>query len=71
MFGGKNASHVMEKVLARDFRYPANPNMDDTVKHLIDRLTAVSPHDRIGLKDIQAIKNHPYFAGFDFESAEK
>ena len=68
MFGGKNVQEVMDKILDRDFTYPENPRMNDTVKSLIDQLTGMKPHSRIGLKDIQAIKNHPYFAGFNFES---
>ena len=60
----------MEKILDRDFTYPQRPNIDDTVKNLIDRLTAMNPHDRLGLKDMQAIKDHPYFDGFDFSAVK-
>lgn len=35
---------------------------------LIDELTEMNPQNRIGLKDIDAIKNHKYFEGVDFES---
>lgn len=56
----------MEKILDRDFKYPVTN--DDSVKSLIDQLTEMNPQNRIGLKDIDAIKNHPYFDGVDFES---
>lgn len=56
----------MEKVIDRDFTFPVTK--DETVKDIINRLTEMNPYNRIGLKDIDAIKNHEYFEGIDFET---
>jgi 3-phosphoinositide dependent protein kinase-1 len=48
------------------------PYMDLDAKHLIDRMLILDPTHRIGggpigtSNDISAIKQHPFFNGFDF-----
>lgn len=68
MFGGKNMPEVFMKIQNRDFKYPKTD--DAAVIDLIDKLTEMNPQHRIGLKDIEAIKNHKYFEGVDFEAIQ-
>ena len=53
------------KILEYDVEFPKN--MDKDLIDLIQKLTETDYSLRIGLKNIPMLKNHPYFAGIDFE----
>ena len=41
-------------------------NISEETKDLINKLLVLEPDDRIGAKDINELKQHPYFNGIDF-----
>ena len=69
MFSGKNVREVYDKVLEHEVKYPES--MDTDLKDLIMQLTNDDPQKRLGLNNMSALKNHPYFKGIDFESIKK
>ncbi len=45
--------------------------MDKDLADLVKQLTNLDPWKRIGLKNMQVIKKHPFFENVDFEKISK
>lgn len=41
--------------------------MDRNAQDLIDKLLEFEPYNRLGYKDYNKLKAHPFFEGIDFE----
>lgn len=72
-FEDKSETATFEKILNRELIFPADANLSDTTKDVIDKLLQVNPIKRIGAgrpgsdNDLRALKAHPYFENTDFE----
>lgn len=74
-FHAETPSGVFEKILKCEINWPEFESEDEEslyitpeAKDLIERLLVVNPKDRIGYKDIDEIKNHPYFDDVDWDN---
>jgi len=69
MFKGKNNKDIFDKILKQDVFFPwcMEPDCID----LIEKLTNADPLARLGLKNTQNIKKHPFFEGVNFEAIWK
>ena len=60
----------MSDVLARDITWP--DDLDPACRDLIEQLLQIRPKDRLGAidteNDMNALMNHPFFEGIDFDS---
>ena len=75
-FEDKSETATFEKILNRELIFPADANLSDTTKDVIDKLLQVNPIKRIGAgrpgsdNDLRALKAHPYFENTDFEQLD-
>ena len=65
MFVGKTNAIVFDKIQKYDVDW--SQIQDAQLRDLIMQLTNPEPDQRIGLTDMQHVKNHPYFQGCDFD----
>lgn len=68
MFRGKNNQEVFNKILDQDYEFPSS--MDKDAVDLIQKLVQIEPMMRLGLKNTQVLKNHPFFKGINFENLQ-
>jgi len=70
-FHGKTSEEVFSNILERKLKFPQY--LDKEAVDLIDRLLDYNIDTRIGVKDINDIKNHPFFhdINFDFLASRK
>ena len=67
-FYSKNHSLMFERIKNAEIKFPDKPKGTDEVKDIIIRLLIKEPTKRMGSqKDVEEIKNHPWFKGFDWE----
>lgn len=65
MFFGKNNAVVYDKIQKYDVDW--SQIYDNQLKDLIKGLTNPDPEDRLGLNNMQDVKDHPYFKGCNFD----
>jgi len=66
MFKGKNNKEIFDKILKQEVFFPYC--LDEDTVDIIEKLTDCDPTKRLGLKNMQVIKHHPFFEGIDFDS---
>lgn len=64
LFSGRREIDIHNQIRAHDFERP--DGMDVAAADLVRQLTNPSRHKRLGLKNIEAIKQHQFFSGVDF-----
>lgn len=72
-FYDKNLRKMCENILRSDLQFPPGSTASPEARDLIRGLLLRDPAKRLGSKDdgAQEIKNHPFFAGVDWEALEK
>ncbi|KAL6927392.1 hypothetical protein ACO0SA_003690 [Hanseniaspora valbyensis] len=72
-FHGDSPSEVFENILKCNIKWPSFDDeyeeslfITPEAKDLITKLLVLDPKKRLGYNSIDEIKNHPYFAGFDW-----
>ena len=73
-FEDKSETGTFDKILNRQLEFPAEVNLTDATKDVVDRLLQVNPKRRLGAgrpgssNDMEALRGHEYFRGIDFAS---
>jgi 3-phosphoinositide dependent protein kinase-1 len=66
-FEDKSETGTFDKILNRQLAFPAEANLSDATKDVIDKLLQVNPFKRLGAgrpgtpNDLTALKSHQYF----------
>jgi serine/threonine protein kinase len=68
-FLGRTELVVFDKILRRQFEWPASL-VDDDLKSLIDQLLQLKPQTRLGMQGHDALKSHPFFEGVNWEGVK-
>lgn len=68
-FQADNRSRLFKLIIDGKIHYPER--MSPTAKDLISKLLTPNPDERLGMKNIQEIKNHPFFASVDWKKVLK
>ena len=66
-FRGRSDMLTFENIQNRKLVFPKT-GLDENARDLIDRLLQLNPDDRIGSTDFAEIKQHPFFAGIEWET---
>jgi len=70
-FYGDSMEEIFQNILAKQIMWPSpeddNPVPEDA-KDLITKLLAFEPSDRLGANGVEEIKQHPWFAGIEWET---
>lgn len=61
---------VFDKILQRKFAFPAAIR-DENLKDLISKLLMLKPEKRLGMQGHDALKQHPFFSGIDWEALRR
>lgn len=66
-FYSQNQAVMFERIKMNEVKFPENPPSSPEVKDIIKKLLIKDPSKRLGtLGDINDLKNHPWFKGFDW-----
>lgn len=74
LFNDVNEYFIFQRI--KECKYELTDDLPEQAKDLINQLLQKNPKDRLGngrkedKKDLQALKDHPFFAEFDFEDIE-
>ena len=64
-FNFKNSYKIEKKIYEQKIKIPSF--VGDDAKDLILKLTVINPKERLGAKNEDDIKNHPFFGGLNFD----
>eukprot|EP00347_Sterkiella_histriomuscorum_P006028 403354346 len=64
-FHGKGYDEVFQNILERRLRFPSY--IDKNARDLIDKLLDFEPYNRLGYRDYNQLKAHPFFSGINFD----
>ena len=73
-FEDRSETGTFDKILNRQLEFPAEANLDEATKDIIDNLLQINPKRRLGSgrpggpNDLNALKCHEYFASIDFDT---
>jgi 3-phosphoinositide dependent protein kinase-1 len=71
-FTGTEKERVFQKILKKEIDFPNILSIDAI--DMIDNMIVFDQNERLGVpntkKDIQALKNHPFFTGIDFDNLD-
>jgi serine/threonine protein kinase len=72
-FKGVTLEEVKPKVLACNYEWPENVEVDSDLKDLIQKILVPDPKERFGCPgtdhDIEAMKKHPFFKGINWNQS--
>lgn len=67
-FNDDTPDAIFSHILAREMWWPEVPEeMSENARDLIDRLLCLNPDQRLGTGGVHEIKEHPFFAGVDWD----
>jgi len=66
MFRGKNNRDIFDKILKHDFKFPGH--LDRDTIDIINKLVQIDPFKRLGVKNINMVKDHPFFNAVDWQA---
>lgn len=66
-FKGSTEFNTFENILHSPVDYPSGSKLSSEAKDLIEKLLKKDPEERIGFKDLNDLKNHPFFQGINFD----
>ena len=69
MFTGRNNQDVFNKILSHDIDFL--DGIDEDAEDLIKQLCSSNPKHRIGLKNIEMLKEHKFFQGIDWQKLDQ
>lgn len=73
-FEDRSETGTFDKILNRELEFPAEANLSDETKDLIDNLLQINPKRRLGggraggPNDLNALMSHEYFRGINFDT---
>jgi serine/threonine protein kinase len=66
-FYSQNQALMFERIKLNEVKFPENPVTSPEAKDIIKKLLIKDPAKRLGtVGDINDLKNHPWFKGFDW-----
>lgn len=68
-FMDENNSKVFANIMERNFQF--SKKFDENSIDLINKLLQINPADRLGYKNMNELKMHPFFEGINFEKINK
>lgn len=68
LFYSLDENNLKEMIANNDLKFPENINIPENLKDLIEKLLKKNWEERLGKNgDINEIKNHEFFSGFNFD----
>jgi len=68
-FADESAESIFQNILNREmFEWPDEVPVSDEAKDFVDSLLQLDPKRRLGAKGSEEVKNHPFFAGINWDN---
>ena len=68
-FYSQNQAVMFERIKSSDVKFPEKPKSTPEARDIIRKLLVKDPTQRLGSqKDVEDLKSHPWFKGFDWEA---
>ncbi|EGR30983.1 protein kinase domain protein [Ichthyophthirius multifiliis] len=66
-FYNNNQSIMFQNIIEKDVRFPQSVPLSKECMDIVIKLLQKNPEERLGYKDVQDIKNHPFFKEINFD----